>query len=269
MIIAQISDLHVRTDGHLLKGKIDSIATLNAAIEHVNALSPRPDLLLITGDLANKAHNQDYTFICRELNRLNMPAYVIPGNHDNRDMMRENFTDRGYLPADSHFLHYVLEDFPLRMIGLDTKRNDHDGGEMCDERLQWLEGVLSDAPERPSMIFMHHPPFETGIDFMDNRPFVNADKLEHLVKQHSQITGVICGHTHRKTTVSWGNTIASIAPSVAYQMTMDFTPDAKPSFMLEPAGCPILLWNEDRGLTFHCSQIGDYGPPNRFVIDPL
>ncbi|NQU56056.1 MAG: metallophosphoesterase, partial [Rhodospirillales bacterium] len=166
MIIAQISDLHLRTDGRLLKGKIDTVAALNAAIEHLNSLSPRPDLVLATGDLVNKAHEQDYQFMRRQFDRLEMPICVIPGNHDDRHMMRKNFIDQGYFSDDSPFLHYSLEDYPLRLIGLDTKRDGHDGGEMCAERLGWLEDTLSAAPERPTMIFMHHPPFISGIGFM-------------------------------------------------------------------------------------------------------
>ncbi|MBT4934199.1 MAG: phosphodiesterase [Rhodospirillaceae bacterium] len=269
MIIAQISDLHLRTDGRLLKGKVDTMAALNAAIEHLNKLSPRPDLVLATGDLVNKAHEQDYRVMRREFDRLEMPVYIIPGNHDDRDMMRHHFTDQGYLGQSDKFLLFALEDYPLRLVGLDTKRDDHDGGEMCAERLGWLDQTLSAEPARPTLIFMHHPPFVSGIGFMDKRPFVGADKLEDIVKRHPQITGIVCGHMHRPISVAWGGTIACVAPSLVFQMTMDLTPGATSSFMLEPAACPIVLWNEDHGMIYHCSQIGPYGDPNPFVVDPL
>ncbi|MBL6932137.1 MAG: phosphodiesterase [Rhodospirillales bacterium] len=269
MIIAQISDLHLRTDGQLLKGKVDTMAALEAAIEHLNALSPRPDLVLATGDLVNKAHVQDYQIMRREFDRIKIPVFVIPGNHDDRDMMRRNFENLGYLPKNGAFLHYTLEDHPLRLIALDTKREDHDGGEMCMDRLEWLEETLSAQPDRPTLIFMHHPPFKSGIGFMDKRPFVNADKLETIIRRNSQIVGIVCGHMHRNISVAWGGTIACVAPSLVFQMTMDFTTGSSSSFMLEPAACPVFLWNEDNGLIAHCSLIGDYGPPNSFVVDPL
>lgn len=269
MIIAQISDLHLRTDGRMLKGKVDTVAALESTIEHLNALRPRPDLVLATGDLVNKAHVQDYEVMRREFDRIDMPVFVIPGNHDDRDMMRHHFVDLGYLPNDGTFLQYTLEDHPLRFIGLDTKRVGHDGGEMCDERLEWLDETLSARPERPTLIFMHHPPFITGIGFMDKTPFVNADKMEQIVRKHSQVEGIVCGHMHRDISVSWGGTIACVAPSLVFQMNMDFTPDADSSFMLEPAACPVLLWKADQGLIFHRSLIGDYGQPNSFVVDPL
>ena len=104
---------------------------------------------------------------------------------------------------------------------------------------------------------------------MDKRPFVNAGALEDIVNKHPQIAGVVCGHMHRNISVAWGGTIACVAPSLVFQMTMDFTPGSSSSFMLEPAACPVFLWNDDHGLIAHCSQIGNYGPPNRFVVDPL
>lgn len=269
MIIAQISDLHLRTDGRLLKGKIDTLAALNAAIEHLNAFTPRPDLVLATGDLVNKAHRQDYQVMAQHFDRLEMPVYVIPGNHDDRHMMAQNFAKHGYLPGDGPFLQYTLEDYPLRLVGLDTKRDGHDGGQMCDQRLLWLEQTLSAAPARPTLIFMHHPPFFSGIGFMDKRKFVNANKLEAIVKRHTQVVGVVCGHSHRPISVAWGGTIACVAPSLVFQMTLDLTPGAPSSFILEPAACPIMLWNEQHGLIYHCSQIGNYGPANPFIVDPL
>lgn len=269
MIIAQISDLHLRTDGRLLKGKVDTVAALNAAIEHLNALSPRPDLVLATGDLVNKAHTQDYQFMARQFERLEMPVYVIPGNHDDREMMRRNFSDRGYLPENGPFLHYALDDFPLRLVGLDSKRDGHDGGEMCEQRLQWLDDTLSAAPQRPTLIFMHHPPFVSGIGFMDKLEFVNAARMEEIVRRHSQVAATVCGHMHRPISVAWGGAIACAAPSLVFQMTLDLTPGSASSFVLEPAACPIVLWNEDHGLIYHCSQIGEYGPANPFVVDPL
>ncbi|NQV48102.1 MAG: phosphodiesterase [Rhodospirillaceae bacterium] len=270
MIIAQISDLHLRTDGQLLKGKVDSVAALDAVIAHLNALSPRPDLVLATGDLVNKAHRQDVDGLRRALDRLAMPHYVIVGNHDDRDMIRDTFADLGYLPPkQDKFLHYVLEDHPLRLIGLDTKRDDHDGGEMCEARRQWLDDRLSEASGKPTLIFMHHPPFATGIGFMDKHGFVGGTELEAVVGKHRQVEMVICGHLHRDITKRWAGTVARVAPSVVFQMAMDFTEGVESGFVLEPTACPIYLWGEDTGVIAHRSQVGDFGPKHPFVIDPL
>jgi len=271
MIIAQITDLHLRTDGYPLKGKVDSQAALNAAIEHLNQMEPRPDLVLVTGDLVNKAHEQDYQGLRRELDRLEMPCYVIPGNHDERDLIRQYFGDCGYLPDDGEFLHFTLDDAhqSLRLIGLDTKRQGHDGGEMCEERLQWLDDTLASAPQRPTVIFMHHPPFITGIGFMGVKRFEGSQEMEAIVERHDQVQRVICGHAHRDITVRWGGTVASVASSLVFQMAMDLREGAKSSFVLEPAACAIYKWHKDQGLIAHRSVIGDFGARHPFVVDPL
>jgi len=271
MIIAQITDLHLRTDGYPLKGKVDSVAALDAAISHLNDMDPRPDLVLVTGDLVNKAHIQDYRGLRDRLDQLDMPSYVIPGNHDERDMIRQYFNDQGYLPKTGEFLHYTIDDtgHPVRLIGLDTKRPGHDGGEMCARRLQWLDDALSQAPDRPTVIFMHHPPFVSGIGFMGIKPFEGAREMEAIVCRHSQVHRIVCGHMHRDITLRWGGTVASVASSLVFQIALDLRSGAKSSFVLEPPACAVYKWQEDQGLIAHRSVIGDFGPRHPFVVDPL
>src|SRR5512134_1028214 len=163
MLIAQISDLHLRTDGSLLQGEIDTRRALEKCVAHVNALDPRPDLVLATGDLVDLSLPDDYATLRGMLSRLEMPVYVIPGNHDDRDAMRSTFGHLGYLPEIGPFLHYTVEDYPLRLIGLDTMMRGEVSGGLCDTRLRWLAERLAEQPDRPTLIFMHHPPFASGI----------------------------------------------------------------------------------------------------------
>lgn len=266
MIIAQITDTHLQANGDLLKGKIDSVAALEASVSHVNELTPRPDLVLATGDMVNNPSPEDYAALRRILDGLSMPVYVIPGNHDDRTMMRNAFADKGYLP-DGPFLQYTVEDYPLRLIGLDTTIPEQLGGEICHERRQWLAERLSEQPNRPTLIFMHHPPFPTGITFMDRPPFIEAEDLERVIAGHGHIERVICGHCHRQMQRSWGGTVASVAPSIVFQMVMDLSDGASPRFVLEPAAVPIYLWQENTGLIAHMSLIGDFGPIHPLASD--
>ncbi|MCB2101950.1 MAG: phosphodiesterase [Rhodobacterales bacterium] len=264
MIIAQISDLHLRVDGELLRGRIDSQAALEAVIAHVNGLDPQPDVVLATGDLAQKGPGQDYGALRAYLDRIRAPVYVIPGNHDKRDALRDAFADKGYLPATGKFLHYTVEDFPLRLIGLDTTMARNDGGKMSPKRLAWLEDRLAEQPDRPTLIFMHHPPFKVGVRYMDTPAFKGAADLEALVRRFPNVRRVICGHLHRHVTVGWGGTVASVAPSAVFQMVLDFDPQARSAYRLEPSAVPVFLWREDTGLVGHTSLLGDYGPAHPF-----
>lgn len=269
MVITQISDMHLRDDGIPLKQKVDTDAALDAAIDHINAWDRVPDCVLATGDLVQKAKRQDYGNFRRKLDRLKAPYYVIPGNHDDRDLMRATFGDHGYLPEKGEYLQYVIDEFPLRLVALDTLIVGENGGEMCQVRRDWLAETLSQEPDKPTFIFMHHPPFPTGVKFLDKYPFKEAEALEDIIKQHSQVVWIACGHLHRHLQVRWAGTVASIAPSVAYQLPMALTPGASKGFSLEPSGCPIFVWKPETGLVAHMSLIGDFGPLHPFVRDPI
>lgn len=269
VVIAQLSDMHLRDDGILLKQKVDTDAALNAAIDHINNWTRSPDIVIATGDLVQKAIRQNYGNFRNKLERLKAPYYVITGNHDDRALIRDTFGDQGYLPREGTFLQYVIDEFPLRLIALDTLIEGENGGELCDTRLTWLADQLAEAPDKPTFIFMHHPPFLTGIDFLDRHSFKNAEALETLIKQHPQIVWIACGHLHRHIQVRWAGTVASIAPSVAYQLPMALTPGASKGFSLEPSGCPVYIWKPETGLVAHMSLIGDFGPLYPFVRDPV
>jgi 3',5'-cyclic-AMP phosphodiesterase len=269
VVIAQVSDMHLRDDGILLKQKVDTDAALNAAIDHINNWTRSPDIVIATGDLVQKAVHQNYENFRNKLERLQAPYYVITGNHDDRALIRDTFADQGYLPREGTFLQYVIDEFPLRLIALDTQIEGENGGELCDTRLAWLANRLAEAPDKPTFIFMHHPPFLTGVDFLDRHSFKNAEALETLIKQHPQIVWIACGHLHRHIQVRWAGTVASIAPSVAYQLPMVLTPGASKGFSLEPSGCPVYIWKPKTGLVAHMSLIGDFGPLCPFVRDPV
>lgn len=269
LLMAQISDMHVRADGMVLKKRVDSHAALDQALETIREMPVMPDVLLATGDVVQKANKRDYCALRERLDSLGIPVYVIPGNHDDRDMMRGCFGDLGYLPTDGKYLHYTVEDLPVRLIGLDTLRDGKETGELCDERLDWLEATLAERPDAPTLVMMHHPPFLTGIDYMDSTPFVGRERLEEIVQANPRIERIICGHLHRSITARFGGTVVSVAPSTAFQMEMDFTPGADSGFIMEPAGVPVYVWTPGIGIVGHMGVVGDFGPAHPFVRDPL
>src|SRR6266550_639034 len=114
MLIAQISDMHVKAEGKLLFRRIDTAGFLERAVAHVNALDPRPDIVLATGDLVDGGKPEEYAHLRRMLAPLAMPLYMIPGNHDARDALREAFPEHAYLPPTG-FLQYTIENLPVRL----------------------------------------------------------------------------------------------------------------------------------------------------------
>lgn len=267
MLIAQVTDTHIKANGRLAYGKVDSAEKLARCVEHLNGLLTPPDIVVMTGDLVDSGRPEEYAVLCRLIEPFEMPVYVIPGNHDERRAFKEAFADHDYLPSDGGFLHYVIEDYPLRLIGLDTTIPGEEGGEMCVERLAWLDARLQQEPERPTVILMHHPPFLTGIKNMDVNNCKGGDALGAMIQRHPQVIRLLCGHVHRAIQVHWYGVTASIGPSPSHSVAYNLREDAPHDFLLEPPACDIHYWREDTGLITHLIFIGDYEGPYPFCGD--
>ena len=259
MLIAQVTDTHIKAAGRLAYNKVDSAEKLANCVAHLNALDPRPDIVLLTGDLVDLGRPEEYAVLREILMPLRMPLYAIPGNHDDRHAMRQAFSDHAYLPQDGEFLQYVLEDYPVRLIGLDTVVPGEPRGELCGGRLAWLEAALRQRPERPTVIFMHHPPFLTGLVNMDWQNCHNSEALGTLLDRHRQVTRLLCGHVHRPIHLAWRGITASTAPSPSHSCVFDLNAGASHDFVLEPPTCELHYWREDIGFVSHITFIGDYG----------
>jgi 3',5'-cyclic AMP phosphodiesterase CpdA len=264
MLIAQISDTHIRAEGKLAYRRVDTAQALARCVEHLRRLTPRPEVVLATGDLTDGARPEEYRRLRALLAPLPMPVYVIPGNHDDRENFAAAFADHTYLPRSGRFLHYVVEGYPVRLIGLDTLVPGQGGGLMCEERLAWLDARLAEARGRPTVIFMHHPPFPTGIRHMDAQGLANAEAMGAVVRRHPQVEAILCGHLHRPIHVRWHGTVATTAPSPAHQVVLDLTADGPSAFVIEPRACLLHLWREGVGLVTHTSYIGDFDGPYPF-----
>lgn len=267
MLIAQITDLHIRPAGKTANGFVDVNAMLEAAVSSLLSQTRIPDLVLATGDLTDNGLIEEYQELRRILAPLPMPVYLIPGNHDRRENIRAVFPDHAYLPTNG-FLNYVVEGWPVRLIGLDSVIAGRTHGEICSERLAWLENALAQAPDRPTLLFMHHPPFDTGIQAMDLIKCQGGEALAALIRRHPNVERVVCGHHHRPIQTRWAGTIGSIAPSTAHQVMLDFI-DAKDSrIRMEPPGYHLHLWTGTAGLITHMAYVDDFGGPFDFISDP-
>ncbi|MCU4179576.1 phosphodiesterase [Bosea sp. BH3] len=268
MIIAQISDLHARPHGRPAYGIVDTNAAITRAVDAVLALDPRPDCVLVTGDLSDCGLAEEYGIVRDELARLPMPVYVVPGNHDRRESFAAELRPRyGYLPKQG-FLHYTVEDVPVRLIGLDTVIAGEDGGEICAAREAWLAERLAEGHGRPTIVFMHHPPFAVGVDGMDIMPCRVSPGFARLIASHPEIERVLCGHYHRPIQRRFAGTIGYVVPGTAHQVALDLRPGTENWFIMEPPSIAVHVWKPETGVVSHLQPIGDFGPRRPFVLDP-
>jgi 3',5'-cyclic-AMP phosphodiesterase len=193
------------------------------------------------------------------LRPLTMPVYVIPGNHDNRVHLRDVFGTQGTKPM-AGFVQYVVDEWPVRLIALDTNIPGQPGGYLCAERLRWLEERLAEAPARPTVIFLHHPPFPTGLPFFDHMGFEGAEAFGAIVARFPNVERVAAGHVHCAMQRRFAGTLAMTCPSTAHQLFLDLQRVERLAVVMAPPSCLLHVWHETTGLVTHTSLIGEYGP---------
>ena len=224
---------------------VDANAKLAAAVDYLNAMQLRPDVVLATGDLTDDGRPEQYELLAAILAELDVPLLLIPGNHDERGPFLDAFAaTHPYLPRQGP-IQYVVDDYDVRLIAVDTTRVDHHDGELDDDRLQWLDQTLTQRPDEPAVVFLHHPPFTTGIWWMDCVGLGGARKLESIVRRHPNVQLVLAGHLHRPITTNWGSTVVSTAPSTTHQVVCNLHPDSLPAVAAEPPMLQLHWWTGD------------------------
>ena len=152
----------------------------------------------------------------------------------------------------------MIEDHALRIVAVDTLVPGKIGGALCEDRLHWLDKTLAAAPDKPTLVLMHHPPFVTGVDQMDQHGFHGCAALAEIIAHHPQIERILCGHLHRTIESRFAGTIVGTAPSTAHQLVLDLRPGASLRFALEPPGYQLHHWRDGAGLVTHTTVIGDW-----------
>lgn len=241
ILIAQISDLHVDVQGQPIFGRIDTASRLTRCIQQIAGLPVQPDLIVASGDLVNRGTVEEYRVLRERLTPLSMPLYLMPGNHDERTALLTTFPEHAYFPAQGT-LHYSVDVEDLRLIMLDTVVPGEDGGRLDAAQLDWLDKSIAG---RPCIIFMHHPPFATGVRYMDEIALNAADaaRLAEIVSRHRFVQRISCGHVHRAVSCVWNGTVAGVCPSSAFQYNVELRPDGQPSATDEQPAYQLHYWN--------------------------
>jgi 3',5'-cyclic AMP phosphodiesterase CpdA len=264
VLIAQISDLHIKAGGKLSYRQVDTLGALRKAIGRLNSLCPRPDAVVITGDLVDFGNQQEYQTLKEALGALEIPYWLMVGNHDDRQAVRKVFAGKTELFQHHEFIQWEAECGPLRLLALDSTVPGEPQGELCAGRLNWLEEKLEQQPSRATLVMLHHPPFISGIEHMDRQRLQNPQQLAAVLQKHPQVERVLCGHLHRSMHVAFAGTVACSAPGVSHQVALDLRPDGPAHFCLEPAGFLLHRWTPEQGVITHQCVIEQFDGPYPF-----
>jgi 3',5'-cyclic AMP phosphodiesterase CpdA len=258
MLIAQITDPHLRVEGTRLLGAVDTFGALRHAIDHLIAGDPEPDAVIVTGDLVHDGEAEDYAALTGLLQRLPAPVFAVPGNHDRRELTRQALTFTGVVP-EAGPIRFAAEAGPVRLIGLDSLVEGHEHGHLGSDQLAWLDGQLAARPDNPTLVFLHHPPFATGIGFMDKIRLDDSDALAAVIGRHSHVGLIACGHVHRMIVNRLGSVPVVIGPGVAHHVVLDLTAEAPSRWIAEPPAYLLHRWSAETGFVSHQVFVGDYG----------
>jgi 3',5'-cyclic AMP phosphodiesterase CpdA len=256
VLLAQITDTHLGFDAHnpreLNRRRLDQV------VAKLNTVAPTPDLLLCTGDLTENGDAPSFHRLREALAPLRFPYHLAVGNHDRRKPLLEVFPET---PTADGFIQYVIEAGPLRVIVLDTLYEGRHGGAFGPRRAAWLKARLDEAPDRATLIVLHHPPVATGVAWMTLGASERwPDRLSEIVSARPAIVGALAGHVHTPIVAPWAGTTLRVAASVAPQVALELAPidldrpDQRPMLQVEPPAFALHQWSPETGLVTHFAR---------------
>jgi len=218
-------------------------AWLRQCVADIN--KQRPDAVIFTGDTVQHGQPDEYAVLLEALAPLEPPLYPVPGNRDDLANLRRAFSDKALVADTEDFFQYVIADYGVRLVALDSTLPGERKGVFCKRRQEWLDTALGEDPDKPACLFMHHPPFDVDDHYVGGyrRP-EDTIALEAVVSRHPQVIALVCGHVHWLIEREWAGTQARIMPSVAVDLRNGIDE-------AQARGRPLYLlhhWSGDSGL---------------------
>lgn len=246
MLIAQMTDIHIGFDPEEEPEELN-LRRFRATLARLLGGPNRPDMLVVSGDLTDRGDLESFADVAAMLSGCPFPVWPMVGNHDSREGLLRAFP---HIQAEGGFAHYAVEAGGLRLLLLDTLEPGRHGGAFCGARAQWLSAQLSAHPDTPTVIFMHHPPVVSGIEWMD--PGADEDWIARfgaVVQGQDQIVAIHCGHLHRPITTTFRGIPLSVTGSVAPLVALDLRqvdldhPDGRDLITTEPPRYALHRWD--------------------------
>lgn len=251
--ILVFTDLHMLPEGRHIIG-LDPEARLRPGLDHAARMHPDADRVILTGDLTHYGDEASYQRLKRVLAGFPLPVSITIGNHDDRRNFIRHFPEER---LDEHgFVQQVLDFADLRAVILDSNLDverghpDHAAGRLCDKRLEWLDRQLAAAGGKPVVIFMHHPPHDTGFKGMDAIKLENGEAFYDLIARHGNVRQIVAGHVHRTISGSHRGIPFAVFKSPLHQQPTPFEVYDTDTSVDEPGAYGILL-TTPHGLLVH------------------
>lgn len=219
-VLAHVSDTHFLADRRPLYGQVDTDRWLVQAMRRLEAYTPRLDAMVFTGDIADLGEADAYrrvrAVVAPTAERLGAELVWVMGNHDERSAFRTELlgTAASTVPPGAP-VDRAIDLAGLRVVTLDTSVPGFHHGELSDEQLEWLAGVLATPAPSGTLLTMHHPPVPTPMPVMQVLELLDQHRLAEVVRG-SDVRAVLAGHLHYNTTGMFAGVPVSVAASTCY-----------------------------------------------------
>ena len=222
--VIQLTDTHLRADpdGELRGRRPD--ATLRAVLDAIGR-SGLPDLFLLTGDLAEDPGNRAYARLRELVGNTGVPAWCLPGNHDDLDLMRDELNRDGLATPRARRTNGWL------FVLLDSTIPGSPAGELGATELAALADTLASYPDEPALVALHHPPVALGSRWIDRLGLADAEAFFEVIDANPNVRAVTWGHAHQAWEGSWEHALLLGTPSTHTQFVPgadDYAEDDRP-----------------------------------------
>lgn len=235
--IAHFSDIHVDA------GERSATRTARV-VEYLAGLTPPPDVVLLTGDIADHGEEGEYSRV-RAL--VPFPVLACPGNHDRRGPYRKVMLDE---EDSDEPVNRAYESSGVLILMCDSSIPGRHDGWLSDETLAWADQRLAEKPGRPAFLAFHHPPVDLGLAFPDTIRQFGEQRLAALVERHPQIVALLCGHAHSAAATTFAGRPLLVAPGVVSTSLLPFEKGG----IVDLTGPPMIalhLLDQQHRLTTH------------------
>ena len=244
-IVLQISDTHIAAHGRLVSDKLDTASAFESLVKRIIQIRSeigKVDAIIASGDISDDGTANSYEIFKNIIEKLDIPTFVIPGNHDSRSRLRDAFSVDGYLPKVGKLnWHVPLADFHL--IGLDSLVEGMPGGEVDTSTLAFLSDKFEALDSAPVLLALHHPPFKSGIKFMDEIGLQGVRHFHNVLKSYNGEVRLICGHIHNLMVMNVAGHVALSAPAPTSSFSYNLQDNALKGFMRIEDGFLLHRWS--------------------------
>lgn len=212
--IAQISDTHLFGDRNRKINGSNSYVNLRMVLNQIQHLSQKPNLIVVTGDLSQDCTFESYQHLANLLNDTNIKYYLLPGNHDDVNVLNRVFDYNWVQDNIDYFFDFSNWFFYV----IDTSHYPEDGGRLSNKQFTNFDKSLNENKNKPTIVFMHHHPLEINSLWMDKMILKEKNEFNQIIKRNPEVKAVLFGHIHQVFEKLINSTFYGSAPSTSFQV---------------------------------------------------